>query len=147
MRGANSYRLRLRRFHLGSPPHARGKCAPGTFSQTAQGITPACAGQMWAIDIAHGFKWDHPRMRGANINTVKTNIQKLGSPPHARGKYFDNFNIGQQFGITPACAGQIMIVTNATRSNRDHPRMRGANSSSFCKYRLIKGSPPHARGK
>ena len=82
----------------GSPPHTRGKLAKhklrvGGFGlyQTpvvilGLGITPAYAGKitMWAQALLS--VWDHPRIRGENLQEESLVPADLGSPPHTRGK-------------------------------------------------------------
>ena len=66
-------------------------------------------------------------MCGENLQTRPRPFQKLGSPPHVRGKRHDVVCDDGTSGITPACAGKTYD----------------------CKgYTLIStGSPPHVRGK
>ena len=90
-----------------------------------------------------------------------------GSPPHARGKGTAHVNVGEESGITLACAGKSIVVCGPTVKNRDHPRMRGEKCAGPLKRDMTRdhprmrgekcpgklhpqcdrGSPPHARGK
>ena len=49
-------------------------------------ITPACAGKSSLLPIASGFVWDHPRMCGEKDHTYQQGLERMGSPPHVRGK-------------------------------------------------------------
>ena len=71
----------------------------------------------------------------------------LGSPPHARGKGASIRSIAAVLGITPACAGKSPDCRPRRRHVRDHPRMRGEKFCFWGRCRVVRGSPPHARGK
>ena len=70
-----------------------------------------------------------------------------GSPPHARGRpgaVAGDFPVG---GITPACAGKTPVQSPVLSNNWDHPRMRGEDLRLRIRSLVIRGSPPHARGR
>ena len=70
----------------GSPPHARGKAFEHTCDNIVDRITPACAGKSY-YDKERGLSLqDHPRMRGEKVCETSELCERLGSPPHARGK-------------------------------------------------------------
>ena len=76
-----------------------------------------------------------------NLGTLK------GSPPHGRGKVplkKEGFDADR---ITPAWAGKSFRPTETALPNRDHPRMGGEKRRQTVKRVLVKGSPPHGRGK
>ena len=50
-------------------------------------------------------------------------------------------------GITPAHAGKSLIVKYLQRTRRAHPRPCGEKMERTDKMLLIRGSPPHMRGK
>ena len=132
---------------LGSPPHTRGKlqCGPRRYCQ--YGITPAYAGKICRKNPSYRPIWDHPRIRGENdVKSLQGELDR-GSPPHTRGKLPLPTGGGGGYGITPAYAGKIGIGRQATRHNRDHPRIRGENSSVMVNTTGCLGSPPHTRGK
>ena len=86
-------------------------------------------------------------MRGEDIRRWPCLPVRFGSPPHARGRqYYSKLRVLSQ-RITPACAGKTPIKINFTPKSRDHPRMRGEDSSSCPATRPAWGSPPHARGR
>ncbi len=51
-------------FHLGSPPHVRGKVTIWGASDKTTRITPACAGKRESGRDDHTAAKDHPRMCG-----------------------------------------------------------------------------------
>ena len=86
-------------------------------------------------------------MRGENSATLLPVSCRLGSPPHARGKFMRTGATYIPPGITPACAGKMLITPPILRITGDHPRMRGENVLRVNGYMAGQGSPPHARGK
>ena len=70
----------------GSPPHARGRLTYTETYTAAGGITPACAGKTQAARATSRMYWDHPRMRGEDLNQSFRFGLSPGSPPHARGR-------------------------------------------------------------
>ena len=51
--------------------------------------------------------------------------QEQGSPPHVRGKVYEQMLQQAGRGITPACAGKSEYDPSAVRMAKDHPRMCG----------------------
>ena len=49
----------------------------------------------------------------------------MGSPPLARGILARSTKDLLEIGITPACAGNTILVLVSKYRNRDHPRLRG----------------------
>ena len=70
---------------------------------------------------------DHPRIRGTNFKKSFVIKTIAGSPPHTRDKYLAEWLADYYKGITPAYAGQILIVRLFLKCFRDHPRIRGTN--------------------
>ncbi len=109
-------------------------------------ITPACAGsRMTRVGPASSGQ-DHPRMRGEQTMGASGDAQSQGSPPHARGAAADVDRCPPEIGITPACAGSRQFSGRWPRRGRDHPRMRGEQTSEPSAPVGGRGSPPHARG-
>ena len=71
----------------------------------------------------------------------------MGSPPHARGRRFDDPVGSVDPGITPACAGKTFQLDQWQAGDRDHPRMRGEDPDEDARQAPPQGSPPHARGR
>ena len=135
----------------GSPPRMRGKGHRMPINVNQVRITPACAGKRVLLPVSEP--------------------QRAGSPPHVRGKdsWLDKLMILAR--ITPACAGKSGWPSQSPPPHQDHPRMCGEKpneitrwinrlcqritpacagkrrSGSCCYWHLIKGSPPHVRGK
>ena len=88
LRGEYLFLMSLSLSKLGSPPLARGIPATIPLTNTAMGITPACAG---------------------NTILVARKMSTLpGSPPLARGiQNMTRFDVNRM-GITPACAGNTL---------------------------------------
>ena len=49
----------------------------------------------------------------------------LGSPPLARGVQAMIYDIPDNNGITPACAGSTWVPVSIGGGSEDHPRLRG----------------------
>ena len=90
----------------GSPPHVRGKAQSDFVAAASSGITPACAGKSAARVCRHGWFEDHPRMCEEKRLLQHGGFQRLGSPPHVRGKGLLQIFIPEPFRITPAYAGK-----------------------------------------
>ena len=58
-------------------------------------------------------------------------FQRLGSPPHVRGKGLLQIFIPEPFRITPAHAGKRELHSASGSACRDHPRMCGEKIRSF----------------
>ena len=112
---------------LGSPPHVRGKEKGGVKMALISRITPACAGKSFLMDYCCLFP--------------------LGSPPHVRGKGYANSLNMLSNRITPACAGKRNPDCKTMVRVQDHPRMCGEKDFCSSCSALVKGSPPHVRGK
>ncbi len=131
----------------GSPPHVRGKPVVVQGFHSVVGITPACAGKTLYVGRPRSDSRDHPRMCGENpLRFVLADTHK-GSPPHVRGKLRLLLALSNPLGITPACAGKTRNLPLKRRQRRDHPRMCGENNKQSRFWALLRGSPPHVRGK
>ena len=147
MRGEDLFRPGEHGVLAGSPPHARGRRCRLLLERPLKRITPACAGKTPWVCIPWSWETDHPRMRGEDVTTTPANSSKVGSPPHARGRpgaVAGDFPVG---GITPACAGKTRDHWLCAYKGPDHPRMRGEDLRLRIRSLVIRGSPPHARGR
>ena len=147
MRGEDASPWLSRRPSRGSPPHARGRQLSNLNQRVFVRITPACAGK--TADFVNELRQlkDHPRMRGEDP-TKKTRWTTMkGSPPHARGRHTRNTVRRGCRRITPACAGKTGRRFASTFCKRDHPRMRGEDTTRYTGRGATIGSPPHARGR
>ena len=131
----------------GSPPRVRGKVAYLLEDNSRDGITPACAGKSRRIVPAVRVGEDHPRVCGEKRYGQNSKRAKEGSPPRVRGKVDDRHRVGQDIGITPACAGKRTTCNFLDNNSQDHPRVCGEKLKIlFCTPRM-RGSPPRVRGK
>ena len=89
---------------------------------------------------------DHPRLRGEQKWKQRKGPPREGSPPLARGTALLPPLAAASFRITPACAGNRSVLLIPVASARDHPRLRGEQSTSTDFSGHIRGSPPLARG-
>ena len=94
--------LRLLR---GSPPRVRGIPTGACPSPRPPGITPACAGNTYQLQLLLGHARDHPRVCGEYDEIKKFFDVSEGSPPRVRGIHYCIIFFTPQLGITPACAG------------------------------------------
>ena len=146
LRGEQSAEAAQGDISKGSPPLARGTAFLSTVFGFVDRITPACAGNRYSTVLRCRITWDHPRLRGEqmNLQTKGENIQ--GSPPLARGTATIPCYTSVCAGITPACAGNRLRGVAVKGAERDHPRLRGEQSYSNGKQFNVEGSPPLARG-
>ena len=89
---------------------------------------------------------DHPRLRGEYLEGKPPLKLWLGSPPLARGIRIGFDDNTDAIGITPACAGNTLIIRKFYVGLRDHPRLRGEYWTDLLLRSPFKGSPPLARG-
>ena len=130
-----------------TPPLARGKPVnrggPPAFPRN----TPACAGKTSPEQVQTMVDRKHPRLRGENSWSYKTNLPQKETPPLARGKPRARRKKNTGTRNTPACAGKTDIADQAVVLQRKHPRLRGENVAHPAFGGLIEETPPLARGK
>jgi len=144
--------------------------APHRIWSVPAGITPACAGnrrcsspctrgagdhprvrgeQSGPAPMRGHAPVDHPRVRGEQISASQAAgsfAARQGSPPRARGTGHIRREVQGGQGITPACAGNRSRRNRRRARIRDHPRVRGEQSSAVAGSEPNRGSPPRARG-
>ena len=86
-------------------------------------------------------------MCGEKSHSVSPAVAAQGSPPHVRGKEIMPDRRCMAARITPACAGKRPRFQLQLFYRRDHPRMCGEKKPPKNFSIVIKGSPPHVRGK
>ena len=91
---------------MGSPPHMRGKVWPGVCALIIGRITPAHAGKRVAHINSAAQLQDHPRTCGEKHTVLNIKIDRIGSPPHMRGKGSAKAMGIKTIRITPAHAGK-----------------------------------------
>ena len=90
----------------GSPPRRRGKGHGQSLRRGLKRITPAWAGKRRPTLRASPRAWDHPRVGGEKFHSAAEIDEKMGSPPHRRGKVIVNLILTKGHRITPAQAGK-----------------------------------------
>ena len=118
----------------------------GHDTQAAR-IIPACAGETTRTGGRPTSAPDHPRLRGGNWYPDAARFAQEGSSPLARGKHHELDSLVSRDGIIPACAGETSPRLAGLSSGRDHPRLRGGNTSTGTGLPTPSGSSPLARGK
>ena len=131
----------------GSPPRVRGKGLSQAIVSSRVRITPACAGKSYLFNMERRLQRDHPRVCGEKGALIADEAGVQGSPPRARGKVFLRFLAGEEYGITPACAGKRRCEPKRLCAGRDHPRVCGEKVVRVSETNRTGGSPPRVRGK
>ena len=85
-------------------------------------------------------------MRGEYYYKGFDKLHDEGSPPLARGILCYVPFVGTVGGITPACAGNTILIYGGVYVSRDHPRLRGEYRYARAPENRDRGSPPLARG-
>ena len=92
--------------YIGSPPHTRGKVAVYCCQDMRHRITPAYTGKSFRSIALFIIVKDHPRIHGEKKLKTGCGSQKLGSPPHTRGKVEFLCVFFKVLRITPAYTGK-----------------------------------------
>ena len=108
-------------------------------------ITPACAGNTIKPELVHRLNQDHPRMCGKYLWSTLGDFFSTGSPPHVREILALDMHISRNTRITPACAGNTLLVGKVGMKAQDHPRMCGKYFDRNWQLEWDGGSPPHVR--
>ena len=87
-----------------------------------------------------------PRARENQPVRARICLQQ-GTSPRARGKLPGQLEEVTEKRNIPACAGKTPCRRHGWRSRREHPRVRGENSSLGKPAHNLKGTSPRARGK
>ena len=132
----------------------RGKAHVFYSSLIGRRITPACAGKRLADVAGKLAAEDHPRMCGEKeeeddhaekASRALRLTQRLGSPPHVRGKALEPAHELLRDGITPACAGKSNHERRRPCTDLGSPpRMRGKDYRFFFNYRFLRITPAYA---
>ena len=132
---------------VGSPPRVRGKVGKKVLENSADRITPACAGKRQERLLFLQVLRDHPRVCGEKKITGDGAECHVGSPPRVRGKVLSRRSRLLKRRITPACAGKRKFAYLKTARIWDHPRVCGEKLNIVSKLYHFFGSPPRVRGK
>ncbi len=147
VRGDDGPRLIARRFHLGSPPRAWGRCLKSRDSIAGMRFTPACVGTMDVHRRARRWLSVHPRVRGDDRRIRLLVDTQFGSPPRAWGRSAALARAWRYFRFTPACVGTMPVCTFVRNRHAVHPRVRGDDHRPPPMQRSRTGSPPRAWGR
>ena len=146
LRGEHYKAFNLLRLKMGSPPPTRGTRCGKRETQQIIGITPAYAGNTTYISYRFCICKDHPRLRGEHFDNSATLKTSVGSPPPTRGTLTGTIVTENEFGITPAYAGNTRVHFDILSVNWDHPRLRGEHVNGLKVFVMCVGSPPPTRG-
>ena len=115
-------------------------------SSMPSGITPAHAGNSSHCRCRSRSRKDHPRTCGEQPSLSSCPSSMSGSPPHMRGTACSGFLWYLWHRITPAHAGNRLVVTEDEDGPEDHPRTCGEQCRIQAESARKEGSPPHMRG-
>ena len=146
IRGEHTKRYLTQHDLPGSSPHSRGAHSGSCSHGSVLRIIPAFAGST-IIDVPEGA-WlsDHPRIRGEHGITLSGRVEGMGSSPHSRGALTLPRAQLPPARIIPAFAGSTSVRTGSSRTDRDHPRIRGEHRCPNLLNGSSGGSSPHSRG-
>ena len=147
IRGEDSNRCCVASTSGGSPPHSRGRRGLEAGAGVCVGLTPAFAGKTLAEAGLPEHEWAHPRIRGEDAPFACDGREKLGSPPHSRGRRPCARPPCRRRGLTPAFAGKTARKSRLACGRRAHPRIRGEDIPCRRRSPAMTGSPPHSRGR
>ena len=147
MRGENGVNRSVDASMIGTSPRARGKHAMIFNQQISIRNIPACAGKTWLPRNTRMRPMEHPRVRGENRAQRRQECRVEGTSPRVRGKLRSSENSTVANRNIPACAGKTFRGKQPPAPEKEHPRVRGENATTFksCKYSF--GTSPRARGK
>ena len=97
---------------VGSPPRVRGIRSTRSRVIRNFGITPACAGNTPSVSVTVNNPWDHPRVCGEYFFAILAPSFHAGSPPRVRGILTDAYEVKSIYRITPACAGNTIMMVS-----------------------------------
>ena len=141
---------RIHRLHhgqvRGSSPRMRGTHSMPIGCPESARIIPAYAGNTVRCLRYWWFAWDHPRVCGEHIQTLRDWRVILGSSPRMRGTPCDAFSEKLLAGIIPAYAGNTARGFWRPLPKRDHPRVCGEHNRTRRDFRVYEGSSPRMRG-
>ena len=130
----------------GLPLHAQGIPIARKQQIKAAGITPACTGNTFFLSFFCNVRWDYPCMRREYQMTQTAMHPQIGLPLHAQGILRMNNFLNTATGITPACAGNTLLIFLSFMSVRDYPCMRREYLTASNCLNDPEGLPLHAQG-
>ena len=131
----------------GSSPLTRGKLPRRLHVRLARRLIPAHAGKtMSGLPRALRSR-AHPRSRGENASSRRSQQRTPGSSPLTRGKHLGLAFQHPEDGLIPAHAGKTPTRSRAKAPAEAHPRSRGENITAYMRADHPEGSSPLTRGK
>ncbi len=106
VRGEETVGSSMGAVRVGTPPRARGGGLAHRRAPARPGNTPACAGRRSAWSSWPRPCWEHPRVRGEELAPSVVEVDRMGTPPRARGGGLRGRLRLRVGGNTPACAGR-----------------------------------------
>ena len=131
---------------VGPSPRARGAVGLPVRLPERFGTIPACAGSRGPRHRMRGSVRDHPRVRGEQRLPRAAWARARGPSPRARGAAERGGPFPRRLGTIPACAGSSGSGSGRYCAGRDHPRVRGEQSTLSWTGLLEGGPSPRARG-
>ena len=131
----------------GSSPLTRGKRGGGRLARWGGRLIPAHAGKTSRRRACWHPVPAHPRSRGENPSSLRTDSFRPGSSPLTRGKRRVDGQAASLRRLIPAHAGKTRSAPEREPRGRAHPRSRGENVPSRSSGRPSSGSSPLTQGK
>ena len=139
--------MRKRSKGAGSSPLTRGKRSVTVPVNITARLIPAHAGKTYCQDCRALILPAHPRSRGENPSSFRTESFSPGSSPLTRGKPCFRRSGRQRGRLIPAHAGKTRTQGLRSDDNEAHPRSRGENKLGRVSVSVQSGSSPLTRGK
>ena len=131
---------------MGSSPLTRGTRRTRCGAVHADGLIPACAGNIWSLRRDRNSSAAHPRSRGEHQRAPRLRRPFHGSSPLARGTRFRLSLRTVNERLIPARAGNTTEPPPALPPCWAHPRLRGEHALAQLLGTRKGGSSPLARG-
>ena len=151
----------------GSPPRAWGRRHTPAYRQLELRFTPTCVGTAHSGHMRSALISVHPHVRGDGVNTTKSRLMLLGSPPRAWGRrdsVLSCFGSGRftptcvgtawspvphasSYRFTPTCVGTAQARCSTSCLASVHPHVRGDGDGFLIRHPKPVGSPPRAWGR
>ena len=106
----------------------RGTLCPLIEMSTPSRITPAYAGNTFVCTAWLDYGGDHPRVCGEHLFYAEQSARIDGSPPRMRGTRQKTHGPVRGKRITPAYAGNTVVIDCYIQPVEDHPRVCGEHT-------------------
>ncbi len=146
VRGEHKKQMNKAAWATGSAPRARGTPPARADSSSIERISPACAGNTFALPEPLCQVADQPRVRGEHHPLQGHALRVVGSAPRARGTLPWSAAPPVLRRISPACAGNTGEEHHEHSPLTNQPRVRGEHGGHRVARPDYYGSAPRARG-